>query len=87
MFVYSAHNWTALPVCCVQVSGVDARKHLLPAEFAAFAWYLYLLDSVGDIHTLSDLDACMLKNEMGKNLYGSCAYTAPQVDKLTVYAH
>lgn len=79
MFVCSAHNHTALPVCCVQVSSVDGRNHLLPAEFIAFAWYLYLPDSVGDIYTQSDLDACMLNHEMVKNLYGSCAYTAPQV--------
>jgi len=51
----------------VQVSGVDARDHSLPARFAAFAWYLYLyrnniLDSIGDVHTLSDSNACMLNN-------------------------
>lgn len=33
-FVYSAHDWTALPVCCVQVSGLMLvityfQQHLL----------------------------------------------------------
>lgn len=35
MFVCSAHNKTALPVCCVRVSSVDGRNQLLPADFIA----------------------------------------------------